>query len=196
MSCACRSVWNIPALIPSKGFSAPVLPEIPLPRSVSDRFTTALADSRPDGREYVITTGAPGQTTPAPLGECYSQPALRNRCFSENGLALTPGAENAHEFRLTRLGTTAPAATSARRGVLPPRRGPPAISGRPLGLPCRGAGSLICLPDTASATAFSSAPKSGVRSEMSVYVATDAASQIYVVIKIHNAFGARAPPFR
>ena len=61
-------------------------------------FTMALAVSRRDGHEYVITL-APGQVTPAPWVNVLANPSF-GTVVSENGGAYT-WFENAHEFRLT-----------------------------------------------------------------------------------------------
>ncbi|MCP5228561.1 MAG: cyclic beta 1-2 glucan synthetase [Candidatus Accumulibacter sp.] len=140
-----------------------------------------LGGFTPDGREYVITL-APGQVTPAPWVNVLANPDF-GTVVSESGVGYT-WSENAHEFRLT------------------PWHNDPV---------CDASGEALYLRDEASGHFWSPTPlpvraaapyvsrhgfgysvfehrSGGIRSELWVYVAIDAAVK-FSVLKVRNESG-------
>ena len=92
-----RAELRIPLLVPGR-FRSSRRPEAPA-AAVDERIlSNGLGGFSPDGREYVITL-APGRHTPAPWSNVLANPHF-GTLISESGSAYTWG-ENAHEFRLT-----------------------------------------------------------------------------------------------
>ena len=88
---------TVPLLTPTRTHRSEPAAVAPQPRD-DLTFYNGLGGFTPDGREYVITT-AYGQRTPAPWANVLANPHF-GTVISESGLACT-WSENAHEFRLT-----------------------------------------------------------------------------------------------
>ncbi|WP_367280319.1 glucoamylase family protein [Sulfuricaulis sp.] len=134
-----------------------------------------------DGHEYVITT-APGQVTPAPWVNVLANPHFGS-VISENGLAYT-WSENAHEFRLTPWHNDPVSDASGEAFYL--RDEDSGHFWSPTPLPSRGAGDYV----TRHGFGYSvfEHTEGGIRSELTVYVAVDAAIK-FAVLKVRNASG-------
>ncbi|MFZ6658144.1 GH36-type glycosyl hydrolase domain-containing protein [Undibacterium sp. TJN19] len=131
-----------------------------------------------DGREYVITS-SPGQVTPAPWVNILANPQFGS-VISESGQAYT-WAENAHEFRLTPWHNDPVSDTSGEAFYLRDEESGEFWS--PTALPRRGNGDY----QTRHGFGYSvfTHTESGIRSELSVYVALDSAIK-YSVLRIRN----------
>ena len=141
-----------------------------------------LGGFTPDGREYVIAPGA-GKATPAPWVERAREPALRHRRLGKRARA-TRGART-RTSSASRRGTTIRSATrAARRSTFATKR--PGISGRPRPLPGRGAAPYV----TRHGFGYSvfEHTEDGIRSELTVFVALDAAVKFFV-LKMRNQSG-------
>jgi len=155
-------------------------PVVPLPRN-DLTFYNGLGGFTPDGREYVITT-APGYVTPAPWVNVLANPSF-GTVVSESGSACT-WSENAHEFRLTPWKNDPVCDSSGEAFYLRDEESGEFWS--PMPLPCRG-----CTPYVARhgfGYSVFEHTEHGIRSEMWVYVALDAAVK-FTVLKIHNESG-------
>ena len=135
----------------------------------------------PDGREYVITT-AHGQVTPAPWSNVLANPDF-GTVISESGGAYT-WSENAHEFRLTPF-TNDPVSDSSGEAfyIRDEERG---HFWSPTPLPSRGATPYV----TRHGFGYSvfEHTERGIRSEVWVYVAMDAAIK-FTVLRMRNVSG-------
>jgi cellobiose phosphorylase len=171
---------SVPRLVPGK---LP-RPEAPADFALPQReliLANGLGGFTPDGREYVITT-TPERLTPAPWVNVLANPMF-GCVVSESGQAYTWG-ENAHAFRLT------------------PWHNDPV---------CDASGEAIYLRDEDSGQYWSPTPlprrgvtpyvsrhgfgysvfehiESGIRTELWVYVAIDAAVK-FSVLKVRNQSG-------
>lgn len=144
-------------------------------------FYNGLGGFTPDGREYVITT-AHGQLTPTPWVNVPANP-LFGSVISESGLAYT-WSENAHEFRLTPWGNDPASDSSGEAFYL--RDEQSGCFWSPTPLPCRGATPYV----TRHGFGYSvfEHTERGIRSELWVYVAMDAAIK-FAVLKVQNVSG-------
>lgn len=144
-------------------------------------FFNGLGGFTPDGREYVITT-THDQVTPAPWVNVLANPHF-GTVISESGSAYT-WAENAHEFRLTPWYNDPVSDISGEAFYL--RDEELGHFWSPTPLPSRGA-----MP-YASRHGFGYSvfehTERGIRSEVWVYVATDAAIK-FTVLKVRNESG-------
>ena len=135
----------------------------------------------PDGREYVITT-APGQVTPAPWVNVLANPQF-GTVLSESGSACT-WSENAHEFRLTPWNNDPVSDSSGEAFYI--RDEETGIFWSPTPLPSSG------LMPYASRHGFGYSVfehmESGIRSELTVFVAVDAPVK-FTVLKMRNESG-------
>ena len=134
-----------------------------------------------DGREYVIMT-APGQATPAPWANVLANTHF-GTVISENGQAYTWN-ENAHEFRLTPWHNDPVSDASGEVFYL--RDEDSGHFWSPAPLPSRGAGYYV----TRHGFGYSvfEHVEDGIRSELTVYVAVDAAIK-FSVLKVRNESG-------
>ncbi|MDD2464851.1 MAG: glucoamylase family protein [Desulfobulbus sp.] len=171
---------TVPALIPTRTHRSDPLPVAPNPR-LDLSFFNGLGGFTPDGREYVITT-AQGQLTPAPWVNVLANPQF-GTIISESGLAYT-WAENAHEFRLTPWAND-PVCDSTGEALYlrDEERG---HFWSPTPLPCRGATPYA----TRHGFGYSifEHTERGISSELTVYVALDAAVK-FMVLKVRNESG-------
>lgn len=153
---------------------------VPSPRQ-DLQFFNGLGGFTPDGREYVITT-AQGQRTPAPWINVLANPKF-GTVVSESGAAYTWG-ENAHEFRLTPWSND-PVSDSGGEAfyIRDEERG---HYWSPTPLPCRGSTPYV----TRHGFGYSvfEHTERGVRSELWIYVALDAAVK-FAVLKVRNESG-------
>jgi len=134
-----------------------------------------------DGREYVIMT-LPGQATPAPWVNVLANPDF-GTVISENGLAYTWG-ENAHEFRLTPWHNDP--VSDAGGEVFYLRDEDSGHFWSPTPLPSRGAGYYVSRHGFGYSVFEHT--EGGIYSELTVYVAVDAAIK-FAALKVRNASG-------
>ncbi|MBE0569348.1 MAG: cyclic beta 1-2 glucan synthetase [Deltaproteobacteria bacterium] len=156
-------------------------PATPEPPSRDLIFFNGLGGFTPDGREYVITT-AHGRETPAPWVNVLANPNFGS-IVSESGQAYT-WSENAHEFRLTPWHND-PVSDSGGEAIYIRDE----ESGRfwsPTPLPCRGRQTYVSRHGFGYSV-FEHA-EDGIRSELWVYVAMDAAVK-FSVLKVRNESG-------
>jgi cyclic beta-1,2-glucan synthetase len=144
-------------------------------------FYNGLGGFTPDGREYIITT-AHGHVTPAPWVNVLANPHFGS-VISENGMAYT-WSENAHEFRLTPWGNDPVSDASGEAFYLRDEESGHFWSPAPL--PCRGATPYV----SRHGFGYSSFEhtEGGISSELTVYVALDAAVK-FSVLKVRNESG-------
>ncbi len=144
-------------------------------------FFNGLGGFTPDGREYVITT-ATGRRTPAPWVNVLANPEFGS-VVSESGQAYT-WSENAHEFRLTPWHNDAVGGASGEVVYLRDEE-----HGRfwsPTPLPGLDAAAYV----TRHGFGYSvfEHTERGIRSEMWVYVASDAPVK-FTALKVSNTSG-------
>ncbi len=171
---------RIPRFVPTR----PYRPDLPTTATSPRRdllFYNGLGGFTPDGREYVITT-AHGQVTPAPWVNVLANPHF-GTVISENGMAYT-WSENAHEFRLTPWGNDAVSDASGEAFYLRDEESGHFWSPAPL--PSRGATPYV----SRHGFGYSSFEhtEDGISSELTVYVALDAAVK-FSVLKVRNESG-------
>ncbi|MBI5843168.1 MAG: cyclic beta 1-2 glucan synthetase [Deltaproteobacteria bacterium] len=166
-----------PLLAPTRTHRAEQIPVAPLPRP-DLMFYNGLGGFTQDGREYVITT-ARGQLTPAPWVNVLANPMFGS-VISESGLACTFG-ENAHEFRLTPWSNDSVGDSRGEAFYL--RDEERGHFWSPAPLPSMGATPYV----TRHGFGYSvfEHTERGIRSEMWVYVAMDAAIK-FTVLKVRN----------
>ncbi|WP_301101646.1 glucoamylase family protein [Propionivibrio sp.] len=134
-----------------------------------------------DGREYVISL-APGQVTPAPWVNVLANPNF-GTVVSENGVAYT-WSENAHEFRLTPWHNDPVSDASGEALYLRDEDSGHVWSPTPL--PVRATTPYI-IRHGFGYSVFET-KSGGIRSELWVYVALDAAVK-FSVLKVRNESG-------
>jgi len=168
---------TVPRLTPTRTHRPEPLSVAPLPRH-DLTFFNGLGGFTPDGREYVITT-AHGQLTPAPWVNVLANPYF-GTLISESGPGCT-WSENAHEFRLTPW-TNDPVSDSSGEAFYL-RDEEHGHFWSPTPLPCRGATPYV----TRHGFGYSvfEHTEGGIRSELWVYVALDAAIK-FTVLKVRN----------
>ncbi|MDH3311377.1 MAG: cyclic beta 1-2 glucan synthetase, partial [Gammaproteobacteria bacterium] len=171
---------RVPRLKPTRRHSAELPDAASLPRRDLMLFN-GLGGFTRDGREYVIMT-TPGQVTPAPWVNVLANPHF-GTVISENGAAYTFG-ENAHEFRLTPWRNDPVSDASGEVFYL--RDEDSGHFWSPTPLPCRGAGHYVSRHGFGYSVFEHT--EHGIRSELTVYVAVDAAIK-FAVLKVHNASG-------
>jgi cyclic beta-1,2-glucan synthetase len=157
---------RVPRFRPTRAHQAePQLP--PLPRTDLISYN-GVGGFTPDGHEYIITT-APGQATPAPWVNVLANPHF-GTVISESGAAYTWG-ENAHELRLTPWHNDPVSDGSGEALYLRDEQSGHVWS--PTALPCGGATPYV----TRHGFGYSvfEHTETGIRSELWVYVAVDAA---------------------
>jgi cellobiose phosphorylase len=171
---------RVPRLKPTRSHRA----ELPAATGLARRdliLFNGLGGFTRDGREYVIMT-APGQVTPAPWVNVLANPHF-GTVISENGLTYT-WSENAHEFRLTPWHNDPVSDASGEVFYL--RDEDSGHFWSPTPLPSRGAGYYV----TRHGFGYSvfEHTEGGIRSELTVYVAVDAAIK-FSVLKVRNESG-------
>ncbi len=169
---------RVPRLVPSH------LPESSADFDLPQRdliLANGIGGFTPDGREYVITTTA-AQLTPAPWVNVLANPNFGS-VISESGQAYTWG-ENAHEFRLTPWHNDPVCDPSGEAFYLRDEESGQFWSPTPL--PRRGATPYVSRHGFGYSVFEHS--EGGIRSELWVYVATDAAVK-FCVLKLRNVSG-------
>ncbi|MEF8731080.1 MAG: glucoamylase family protein [Candidatus Accumulibacter meliphilus] len=140
-----------------------------------------LGGFTPDGREYVITL-APGQVTPAPWVNVLANPGF-GTVVSESGVGYT-WSENAHEFRLTPWHNDPVCDASGEALYLRDEESGHFWSPTPL--PVRAAAPYVSRHGFGYSV-FEHC-SGGIRSELWIYVAIDAAVK-FSVLKVRNESG-------
>ncbi|MDZ4182861.1 MAG: glucoamylase family protein, partial [Candidatus Cloacimonadaceae bacterium] len=168
---------NVPLLIPTRTNRSEPLPIAPAPRDDLS-FFNGLGGFTPDGREYVITTTR-SQKTPAPWVNVLSNPHFGS-VISESGLACT-WCENAQEYRLTPWGND-PVSDSKGEAIYlrDEERG---HYWSPTPQPCSG--SMPYVTRHGFGYSVFEHTERGIRTELWVYVALDAAIK-FSVLKVFN----------
>lgn len=162
----------------------PPVPVGPAPRTEEEPdllFFNGLGGFTRDGREYVIRT-APGQATPAPWANVLANPEF-GALVSESGPGCT-WSENAHEFRLTPW-TNDPVDDNGGEALYIRDED----GGRfwsPTPLPAPGTGVYRCRHGFGYSVFEHT--EAGIRSELWVYVALDAAVK-FLVMRVKNLSG-------
>lgn len=150
---------------------APDVPDTPL-------FDNSIGSFKEDGSEYRIVTNS-GRMTPAPWCNVIANASF-GTVVSESGLGYT-WCDNAHEFRLTPWANDPVSDSSGEAFYL--RDEQSGVLWSPTPLPCRGTG------DYATRHGFGYSVfehrEQGVFSELTVYVALDAAVK-YSVLRVRN----------
>jgi cellobiose phosphorylase len=166
-----------PQLVPSRTHRSEPLPLAPLPRH-DLTFFNGQGGFTPDGREYVITT-AQDMATPAPWVNVLANP-LFGSVVSECGGSCT-WSENAHEFRLTPWDNDPVSGEGGEAFYL--RDEERGHYWSPTPRPCRGVTPYV----TRHGFGYSvfEHTERGIRSELMVYVALDAAIK-FSVLKVSN----------
>jgi cellobiose phosphorylase len=171
---------RVPRLKPTRSLSTDSETVVALPRR-DLIFSNDVGGFTPDGREYIITTTR-GQVTPAPWVNVLSNP-LFGTVISESGAAYT-WSENAHECRLTPWYNDPVSDSGGEAFYL--RDEESGLFWSPMPLPSRGSTPYI----TRHGFGYSvfEHTEDGIRSEVWVYVALDAAVK-FTVVKVRNESG-------
>jgi len=171
---------RVSRLVPTRTYR----PELPAAAELPRRdlmFFNGLGGFTPDGHEYVITT-THGQVTPAPWVNVLANPHFGS-VISENGMAYT-WSENAHEFRLTPWHNDPVSDASGEAFYLRDEESGHFWSPTPL--PSRGATPYVSRHGFGYSVFEHT--EDGIRSELWVYVALDAAVK-FSVLKVRNESG-------
>ncbi|WP_308418565.1 GH36-type glycosyl hydrolase domain-containing protein [Chitinimonas arctica] len=168
---------RMPLLMPSRGYRAESPANVSAPRRDLMLFN-GLGGFTPDGREYVLTL-APGQTTPAPWVNVLANP-LFGTVISESGSAYS-WSENAHEFRLTPWQNDPVSDGCGEALYLRDEETGLVWSPTPLPAP---AGQPYVVRHGFGYSVFETT-QDGIRTELWVYVAMDAAIK-FSVLKVRN----------
>ncbi len=165
-----------PLMVDNRGEYADVGPATPVVRQLV--LENGIGGFTPDGREYIITT-SDAQRTPAPWSNVLANPQFGS-VISESGQAYT-WHENAHEFRLTPWHNDPVSDGSGEAFYLRDEQSGQFWS--PTALPARGNGSYV----TRHGFGYSvfEHTESGIATEMTTFVATDAPIK-YTVLKVRN----------
>ncbi len=167
----------VPLLTPTRTHRSEPPAVAPLPRH-DLTFYNGLGGFTADGREYVVTT-ADGQLTPSPWVNVLANPHF-GTVISESGRAYT-WSENAHEFRLTPWENDPVSDSSGEAFYL--RDEERGHFWSPTPLPCRGT-TPYATRHGFGYSVFEHTER-GIRSELTVYVALDAAIK-FAVLKVRN----------
>jgi len=171
-----------PRLVPSRPYRPEVPPVSADPAPGGDLILfNGLGGFAPDGREYVITL-VPGQVTPAPWVNILANPGF-GTVVSESGVAYT-WSENAHEFRLTPWHND-PVSDAGGEAIYL-RDEETGHFWSPTPLPVRAATPYV-IRHGFGYSVFATTVD-GIRSELWVYVAVDAALK-FSVLKVRNESG-------
>ncbi len=165
-----------PLMVDNRGEYADAGPATPAARQLV--LENGIGGFTPDGREYVITTSG-AQRTPAPWSNVLANPQFGS-VISESGQAYT-WHENAHEFRLTPWHNDPVSDGSGEAFYLRDEQSGQFWS--PTALPARGNGSYVTRHGFGYSV-FEHA-ESGIATEMTTFVATDAPIK-YTVLKVRN----------
>ncbi|MBF0377160.1 MAG: cyclic beta 1-2 glucan synthetase [Desulfamplus sp.] len=171
---------TVPLLVPTRTHRPEQVPTTALPHN-NLVFYNGLGGFTPDAREYVITT-THEHLTPAPWVNVLANPFF-GTVISESGSTCT-WSENAHEFRLTPWGNDPVSDSGGEAFYIRDEESGHFWSPTPL--PCRGATPYVTRHGFGY-TVFEHTER-GIRSEMLIYVALDAAIK-FTVIKVWNESG-------
>ncbi|MGB9493694.1 MAG: glucoamylase family protein [Azonexus sp.] len=174
------SETRVPRLVPTRRYR-PEAPPAAVPPAPDLKLFNGLGGFSADGSEYVITLG-PGQTTPAPWANVLANPHF-GTVISESGAAYT-WSENAHEFRLTPWHNDPVSDGSGEALYLRDEETGHVWSPTPL--PVRVAMHYV-IRHGFGYSVFETCT-GGICSELTVYVASDAAVK-FSVLKLHNKSG-------
>jgi len=144
-------------------------------------FFNGYGGFTPDGREYVITT-SDKQVTPMPWVNVLANPSF-GTIVSENGPTYT-WSENAHEFRLTPWENDPVSDSSGEAFYI--RDEETGHFWSPTPLPSRGVGPYVSRHGFGYSVYEHT--EGGIRSELWIYVATDASVK-FSVLKVRNGSG-------
>jgi cellobiose phosphorylase len=175
-----RPELKIPPLVPTRSNRPEPAVVNPAPRDDLS-FYNGLGGFTPDGREYVITTGR-DRPTPAPWVNILANPQF-GTVVSESGSAYTWG-ENAHEFRLTPWGNDPVTDPSGEAFYLRDEERGHYWSPTPL----PGGGATPYVTRHGFGYSVFEHTERGIRSELWLYVAMDAAVK-FAVLKVRNESG-------
>lgn len=172
---------GLPPLLPTRKADSILTATVPGARP-DLLFYNGLGGFTQDGCEYVITTAAGGELTPAPWVNVLANPQF-GAVVSESGPAYT-WSENAHEFRLTPWGNDA--VNDARGEAFYIRDEESGTFWSPTPLPCRGTTPYV----TRHGFGYSifEHAEHGIESELRVYVDMDAAIK-FSSLKLRNVSG-------
>ena len=170
----------MPRLVPTRTHRGEQRPLLQTP-AADLLFFNGLGGFTPDGKEYVIHT-SPGQTTPAPWVNVLANAGF-GTVVSESGSAYT-WVENAHELRLTPWHNDPVSDPSGEAFYLRDEESGHFWSPAPL--PARGQTPYVTRHGFGY-TVFEHT-ESGIASELTVYVATDAPVK-FAVLRVHNHSG-------
>jgi cyclic beta-1,2-glucan synthetase len=165
---------------PTRNYRTDIQPEAALPRH-DLIFFNGLGGFTRDGREYVITTSS-GQVTPAPWVNILANPHF-GTVISENGLAYT-WSENAHEIRLTPWNNDPVSDSGGEMFYIRDEESGHFWSPTPL----PNCGTKPYVSRHGFGYSVFETTEDGIRSELWVYVALDAAVK-FSVLKLHNESG-------
>ncbi len=144
-------------------------------------LSNGLGGFTPDGSEYVITLEA-NKATPAPWVNVLANPRF-GTVISENGLAYT-WYENAHQYRLTPWGNDPVSDSGGEAFYIRDEESGHFWS--PTALPARGTRAYVVRHGFGYSVFEHS--ENGIHSELTVYVALDAAIK-FSVLKVRNDSG-------
>ncbi|MBE0623257.1 MAG: cyclic beta 1-2 glucan synthetase [Burkholderiales bacterium] len=172
---------NMPRLKPTRSQRPDTPGTAAAPARAELLFDNGVGGFSADGREYLITT-APGQVTPAPWVNVLAN-AHFGTVVSESGMAYT-WSENAHEFRLTPWGDDPVGDAGGEAYYLRDEESGQFWSPAPL--PSRGATPYL----TRHGFGYSSFEhtEQGIRSELTVFVALEAAVK-FSTLRVRNLSG-------
>jgi cyclic beta-1,2-glucan synthetase len=176
---------------PVKTARMPHFVPLPAPRQTVSQASLKLPDDlqmfngfggfTPDGREYIVITG-PDQATPAPWSNVIANPEF-GTVISERGQSYTWG-ENAHEFRLSPWHNDPVGDPGGETFYI--RDEDTGVFWSPMPGPCRS-NSPYLTKHGFGYSVFEHIAH-GIHSEMTVYVAIDAAVK-FSVLKLRNLSG-------
>ena len=170
---------RVPRLMPSRRYHMEAPPATV--NGLDLQFYNGLGGFSADGREYVITLPQ-GHTTPAPWANVLANPQF-GTVISESGSAYT-WSDNAHEFRLTPWHND-PVSDGGGEAIYL-RDEETGHVWSPTPLPARGAMPYV-VRHGFGVTSFETLV-GGIRSELKVYVASDAPVK-FSIVKIANISG-------
>ena len=171
---------RIPQLVPTRAYRPQGAKEIAAPEAGLILFN-GIGGFSPDGCEYVVAPGT-GNVTPAPWVNVLANPRF-GTIVSESGLGYT-WSENAHLLRLTPWHNDPVSEPSGEAIYL--RDEETGHFWSPTSSPCAGSGSYV----TRHGFGYSVFEHSedGIRSELTIFVALDAAIKFFM-LKVHNDSG-------
>ncbi|MEP6997642.1 MAG: glucoamylase family protein, partial [Betaproteobacteria bacterium] len=171
---------RIPRIAPTRNYRSQAFADAGAPGDGLTLFN-GIGGFSPDGREYVIAPGA-GKVTPAPWANVLANPSF-GTVVSESGLGYT-WSDNAHLFRLTPWHNDPVSGSSGEAIYL--RDEETGHFWSPTSSPCGGAAPYV----TRHGFGYSifEHTEDGVRSELTLFVALDAAVKFFS-LKVHNDSG-------